>query len=91
MVFFARCASLSTVMLGSSPSMTQRLGDVFFQRLQVTCSMLSIYAFIAMHHPAGSGTNSSSSPGTMSKRPVRHSSLACSIRSLDEETKFHQM
>jgi len=41
--------------------------------------------------PSGSGTNSSSSPGTMSKRPVRHSSLACSMRSFEEETKFHQM
>ncbi len=42
-------------------------------------------------HPSGKGTNSSSSPGTMSKRPVRHSSFAFSIRSLEEETKFHQM
>ena len=28
---------------------------------------------------------------TMSKRPVRHSSLAFSIRSFEEETKFHQI
>ncbi len=41
--------------------------------------------------PSGKGTNSSSSPGTISKRPVLHSCLACSMRSFDDETKFHQM
>ena len=39
---------------------------------------------------SGSGMNSVSS-GTLAKRPVFQSSLACSIRSLLEETKFHQM
>ena len=35
--------------------------------------------------------NSISSPGTLPKWPAFHSALACSIRSLREETKFHQM
>ncbi len=39
----------------------------------------------------GSAINSSSSPGTDSKRLCRHRSLASSIRSRLEETKFHQM
>ena len=39
---------------------------------------------------SGSGMNSVS-PGTGANRPVFHSSLACSIRSLREDTKFHQM
>ena len=40
---------------------------------------------------SGSGMNSLSSPGTVSKRPAFQSALACSMRSLREETKFHQM
>src|SRR5262249_61859486 len=40
---------------------------------------------------SGSGMNSVSSPGTSVKRLWRQSSLACSIRSLEDETKFHQM
>jgi hypothetical protein len=39
---------------------------------------------------SGSGMNSVSR-GTGSKRPVFQSSLACSIRCLLEDTKFHQM
>ena len=35
--------------------------------------------------------NSAVSPGTMSKRPAFQSALAASMRSLREETKFHQM
>jgi hypothetical protein len=35
--------------------------------------------------------NSASSPGTFGKRPSFQSSLACSIRSFELETKFHQM
>ena len=35
--------------------------------------------------------NSISSPGTLSKWPAFQSALACSMRSLREETKFHQM
>src|SRR5205085_2802174 len=45
-------------------------------------------------HPtgySGRGMNSLSSPGTISKRRAFHSALACSMRSLREETKFHQM
>src|SRR5215471_2804857 len=42
-------------------------------------------------HFSGSGMNSISSPGTLPKWPAAHSALACSIRSLREETKFHQM
>ncbi len=40
---------------------------------------------------SGSGMNSSSSPGTMSKRPVFHSFFACSMRSREDDTKFHQV
>ena len=40
---------------------------------------------------SGSGMNSISSPGTFSKWPAFQSALACSMRSLREETKFHQM
>ena len=40
---------------------------------------------------SGKGMNSLSSPGTLSKRPSFQSALACSMRSLREETKFHQM
>ena len=40
---------------------------------------------------AGSGMNSSWSCGGSVKRPACQSALACSMRSLDEETKFHQM
>src|SRR5262252_4713079 len=46
------------------------------------------------HHEfydSGSGMNSTSSPGTRSKRAAFQSFLACSMRSLREETKFHQM
>src|SRR4029077_2931626 len=39
---------------------------------------------------SGSGMNSCSL-GTCAKRPLFQSALACSIRSLLEETKFHQM
>src|SRR5215475_4349309 len=39
---------------------------------------------------SGSGMNSVS-PGTGVKRPVFQSCFACSMRSFDEETKFHQM
>src|SRR2546423_13408455 len=39
---------------------------------------------------SGSGMNSVSL-GTCAKRPLFQSCLACSIRSLLEETKFHQM
>ena len=46
---------------------------------------------VAGSQPSGSGMNSLSSPGTMSKRPVFHSSLACSMRSFEEDTKFHQI
>ena len=35
--------------------------------------------------------NSISSPGTLPKWPAVHSALACSMRSLRDETKFHQM
>ena len=38
----------------------------------------------------GRGMNSSSSPGTLGKRPAVQSSRACLIRSREEETKFHQ-
>ena len=47
---------------------------------KVTCLYLS-----------GSGMNSISSPGTLSKWPAFQSALACSMRSLRDETKFHQM
>src|SRR4029077_17667979 len=40
---------------------------------------------------SGSGMNSVVSPGTISKRPAFQSALAASMRSLREETKFHQM
>src|SRR6185436_20478024 len=40
---------------------------------------------------SGSGMNSISSPGTFSKWPAFQSALACSMRSLRDETKFHQM
>src|SRR6516225_9831392 len=40
---------------------------------------------------SGSGMNSVSSPGTSAKRFRRQSSLACWMRSLEDETKFHQM
>src|SRR5207237_10738380 len=40
---------------------------------------------------SGSGMNSVSSPGTLSKRRSFQSALACSMRSRREETKFHQM
>src|SRR4029077_4640773 len=40
---------------------------------------------------SGSGINSLSSPGTVSKRASFQSALACSMRSLRDETKFHQM
>ena len=39
----------------------------------------------------GSGMKSFSSPGTMAKRACFQSSLAASMRSFDEDTKFHQM
>src|SRR5258708_37407063 len=39
---------------------------------------------------SGSGMNSVSL-GTCAKRPLFQSALACSIRSLEEETKFHQI
>src|SRR6266480_7559619 len=39
---------------------------------------------------SGSGMNSCSL-GTCAKRPAFQSALACSMRSLLEETKFHQM
>src|SRR5215210_8847339 len=39
---------------------------------------------------SGSGMNSRS-PGTLANRAAFHSALACSIRSMREETKFHQM
>src|SRR5215470_4986268 len=42
-------------------------------------------------HFSGSGMNSISSPGTLPKWPAAHSALACSMRSLREETKFHQI
>ena len=42
-------------------------------------------------HFAGSGMNSISSPGTLPKWPAVHSALACSMRSLRDDTKFHQM
>src|SRR6185312_5872293 len=35
--------------------------------------------------------NSISSPGTLPKWPAFHSALACSMRSLRDDTKFHQM
>ena len=35
--------------------------------------------------------NSASSSGTFGKRPSFQSSLVCSIRSFELETKFHQM
>ena len=41
-------------------------------------------------HRSGSGMNSVS-PGTLSKRAAFQSAFACSMRSLREETKFHQM
>ena len=44
----------------------------------------------ALSQPSGSGMNSVSF-GTDAKRPLFQSSLACSMRSLREETKFHQM
>ena len=40
---------------------------------------------------SGSGMNSLSSPGTVSKRASFQSAFACSMRSLREDTKFHQM
>jgi len=39
-------------------------------------------------HFSGSGMNSISSPGTLPKWPAFHSALACSMRSLREDTKF---
>jgi hypothetical protein len=39
---------------------------------------------------SGKGMNSVS-PGTDENRPAFHSAFACSIRSLREETKFHQI
>jgi hypothetical protein len=41
-------------------------------------------------YPSGSGMNSAS-PLTMVNRPAFQSALACSMRSLREDTKFHQM
>jgi hypothetical protein len=40
---------------------------------------------------SGPGINTLSSPDTIEKRRTFHSAIACSIRSLREETKFHQM
>ena len=40
---------------------------------------------------SGNGMNSISSPGTLSKWPAFQSALACSMRSLRDDTKFHQM
>ena len=55
--------------------------------------MTALVNFNCFPHPAahsGSGMNSVSS-GTASKRPAFQSCLACSIRSFEEDTKFHQM
>jgi hypothetical protein len=43
------------------------------------------------YEPSGSGMNSISSPGTFANRPSLQSRLACSMRSFELETKFHQM
>ena len=40
---------------------------------------------------SGNGMNSISSPGTLPKWPAFHSAFACSMRSLRDDTKFHQM
>ncbi len=48
-------------------------------------------AMTKCYHFSGSGMNSISSPGTLPKWPAFHSALACSMRSLREDTKFHQM
>src|SRR5262249_43978972 len=40
---------------------------------------------------SGRGMKSSSSPGIFPNRPVRQSDFATSMRSLEEETKFHHM
>ena len=44
----------------------------------------------AVAYLSGSGMNSGS-PGTLAKRPSRQSALACSMRSLLDDTKFHQI
>ena len=48
-------------------------------------------ALPAVRLSSGSGTNSLLSVGGSNMRPCFQSSLACSIRSLREETKFHQI
>jgi len=45
---------------------------------------------LARRQLSGSGMNSVS-PGTEENRPAFHSAFACSIRSLREATKFHQI
>src|SRR5262249_11341053 len=40
---------------------------------------------------SGRGMNSASSPGILPNRPARQSDFATSMRSLEEETKFHHM
>jgi len=40
---------------------------------------------------SGNGIYSISSPGTLPKWPAAHSAFACSMRSLRDDTKFHQM
>ena len=55
------------------------------------CSGVRAAARRAPSDQSGSGMNSFSSPGTVSKRPSFQSAFACSIRSLRDETKFHQM
>jgi hypothetical protein len=40
---------------------------------------------------SGSGIHSASSASGSFMRPARQSALACSMRSFDEETKFHSM
>src|ERR1700752_3084725 len=44
---------------------------------------------VERYDPSGSGINSAS-PGTGAKRPAFQSALACSMRSRELETKFHQ-
>ena len=64
----------------------------FSLTLRGKAAFSSVICRASIGFPAqGKGTNSSSSPGTISKRPVRHSFFACSIRSLEDDTKFHQI
>jgi hypothetical protein len=78
---------------GTSPAMTAggcllsetHARNVWARREEAPCP-----PYGSMNYPSGSGMNSVS-PGTGVKRPVFQSSLASSMRSRRDDTKFHQM